>query len=82
MLTFGGAELSQMKRVEVEVAGVLHKYRQNTEAGLVAFALIRCARVLLRCYPKATQKELISVCVDYLNGRTQPRDPASSLILQ
>jgi hypothetical protein len=74
MLTFRQAEIEQMKRIENEVAGLLAKYRDNTEAGIVVFALVRCARTLLRLYPESTEQQLARVVADFLEDRAAPRD--------
>lgn len=82
MLSFRQADLDQMKRIEKELVAVLVKYRDNTEGSLPAFALVRCARTLLRLYPKPTEKVLTRVVVDFLEGRPAPRDdPHARLLL-
>lgn len=82
-LSFRHEDEQQMKRIQREVVDVLLKYQGNTEAALPMFALVRCARVLLRKYPKHTQDALRKVLIDYLCGRTEPRPDvsASGLIL-
>lgn len=79
--SFRTDDVEQMKRVENEVARTLAPFRGNTEAALAVFALVRCARLLLRLYPAKTQKELIPVLVDYLQGNGSA-EPESRLFLQ
>lgn len=85
-LQFRQPELEQMKRIENEVARTLAPFRANTEAGLAIFALIRCARLLLRLYPERTQQELLSVVVPFLQGGPPPlgvdTDSESRVFLQ
>ena len=80
-LSFGQAELDRMKRIEQELVAVLLKYRDDTEAALPAFALVRCARTMLRLYPKPTQQKLTRVVVDFLEGKSTPRDDRDAGLL-
>jgi hypothetical protein len=70
MLKFDDDAFRQMRKVEDHVGTVLRPYRESTEAGLVAFALIRTARVLLRLYPQQTQRELVEVCCRFLKDES------------
>lgn len=80
-IKFDDATFTAMKDVEKVVVRALLPLRENIEAGLIILALIRCARVLLRLYPKKVQGELLPVLIAYLRGDTkQPSgDPASLL---
>lgn len=79
-MTFGDAEFEQMKRVEGAVIKALMPFRENTPNGLVLFALIRVARVMLRLSPKKTQKDMLDACVPFLEGKTRPRGEESSIL--
>jgi hypothetical protein len=80
LLNFDGQEFAQMKRVETAVIQTLLPFRDDgkTEAALVVFALLRCARVMLRLYPEQTQRELLQALVPYLEGKTGPAEDATS----
>lgn len=80
--TLNEADAAQMRHIQREIVAVLVKYRHGTEAGLSIFALIRCARALLRRYPKPFQDDMRRLLEDFLAGRTSPRDdPENSLLL-
>lgn len=49
----------QMRRVENEVARTCNQFKENTEALIVVFALIRVACTLLNLYKPNTRKTLI-----------------------
>jgi hypothetical protein len=50
---------AQMKRVEVEVAKVCNQFKDNTEAMIVVFALIRVACQLLNLYRPNTRRLMV-----------------------
>lgn len=50
---------AQMKRVEVEVAKTCHQFKDNTEAMIVVFALIRVAAKLLGMYRPDTRQTIV-----------------------
>lgn len=85
-LTATPADIEQMKRIENEVAALLVKYRQSTEAAIVAFALTRLIRLLLSLYGDAARSDLKQAVIDHLNERECPRydpaDPAARLLIQ
>lgn len=69
-MEFGAQELEQMKRVENAVATAITPFRNGrTEAGLIVFALVRVARVILRTYSPKTQADLIPVLVRFIEAR-------------
>lgn len=80
-IKFDDETFRAMKEVEEVLTKAVMPFREKTEAALVAFALIRMTRVLLRVYPVKVQKELMPVVLTYLQGGTkQPKgDPASLL---
>lgn len=60
---------AQMKRVEVEIAKTCNQFKDNTEAMIVIFALIRVACTLLGLYRPDTRKTIIeTVLVPKLHG--------------
>jgi len=65
-------DFARMAFIENEVAKKLMTYRENTEASLVIFALLRCARRLLRLYPLAKQEELLTAIVPFMRGDAVP----------
>lgn len=81
MLTFRQSDVDQMQVVQRQIVTTILPFREHTEAALVVFALLRCARTLLRLYPESRRKELTRVCVDFLEGRTSPRDDPSAGLL-
>ncbi len=59
----------QMRKVENAIAATCHQFKDNTEAMIVVFALIRVATVLLNFYRPNTRKEIIEqVLVPKLHG--------------
>lgn len=81
MITFREEDARRMRAIQEELVRVLAPHAEKTEAALAAFALMRCARALLRKYPKGTQRELVRVCQDYLEGRATPRDGGEPLLV-
>lgn len=66
------ADLERMKHIETEIAKTVAAYRENTEAALVIFALLRVARTLLSLYSKKSQDWLIEdVGIPFLRGAPQ-----------
>lgn len=51
--------LPQMKRVEDAVAATCNQFKDNTEAMIVVFALIRVATTLLGLYRPDTRKTIV-----------------------
>lgn len=57
----------QMSELQLELSRVLVRANSNRmEAGIAAFACIRCARALLDKYPDKARLELIEVIVAFL----------------
>lgn len=73
-VTFTPENLAQMRKVQGRLVDTLLPFRQHTESALMVFALIRCARALVRLYPKGTRDMLIRLMCDYLQGRRTPAD--------
>lgn len=66
------AAADQMRKVETEVARVCNQFKDNTEAMIVVFALIRVACTLLNLYKPNTRKTLIdTVLIPKLHGEHQ-----------
>lgn len=82
-MEFGAEELERMKQIENVVAKSIATFRNGrTEAGLIVFALVRVARVVLRMYPPKTQADLIPVLVRFLEDRGDNADAGEGLIIQ
>lgn len=81
LLKFDQADADQMKAVQRAITAAVMPYRENTEAALVIMALLRCARILLRLYPKKFQDQFTPVLTDFLENAEAPptRDGASPL---
>jgi len=77
MLNFNNnADVAQMHELQRIIVNALLPYtngERRAEAGLAVFALVRCARVLLRKYPKVAQEELLDAIVPFLEGKAEPR---------
>ncbi len=80
MLVFDDVNEAEMRKVQNAVVQTLLPFRERTEPAIVVFALIRCARVLLRLYSRKTQGEILPAIVAYLEGKTTAPG-ASSLFL-
>lgn len=66
-LTFDPADFEKMKRIENEIANVLLRAKtEHVEAAIVAFACIRCARLLLDQYRESVRTELAHVATAFL----------------
>lgn len=74
-------DVEQIKRVEAEVIRALAPFRENTDPALALFALIRCARMLLRSCPPDSHRQLLPVIRAFLEGQSSP-EPESRLFLQ
>lgn len=74
-------DMEQIQRVEAEVLRALAPFRENTDPALALFALIRCARMLLRSCPPDSHRQLLPVIRAFLEGKSSP-DPDSRLFLQ
>lgn len=78
-IEFRQVDADELARIEQALVETLVPFRARSEAALAVFALARCARTLLRLYPEATRKALTDVVVDFLDGRTAPRDALKDL---
>lgn len=65
-------DFNRMHHVENEIARRLIEWRGNTPAELVIFALVRCARRLLRLHPPNKQEEILLLIVPFLRGDDTP----------
>lgn len=81
MINFDDETFRAMSEVQAEVVKALMPFRARTESALVVFALIRCARVMMRLYPEKFQKELLAAVVPYLEGKDQPRQTGDHSLL-
>lgn len=62
-------DLDQVVKIQRELTAVCIKYRGNTEALLVVFALLRVARVLFFRYPTRARTDLVEqVITPFFNG--------------
>jgi len=72
-MNFSPADEERMKHIENELARKCNEFRENTEAAIVVFALLRVARTLLKLYRKKTRETLLEdVGIPFLRGQTQP----------
>lgn len=66
-LEFSAESFRIMTELQVELSRVLLRANeQKVEAGLAAFACIRCARVLLDQYPEPARDALLEIVVAFL----------------
>lgn len=80
-IKFDDETFRAMKEVEAVLTRAVMPFREKTEAALVAFALIRMARVLVRVYPVKVQKDLLPAIMAYLQGSTiQPAGDSAALL--
>lgn len=71
----------KLKHIDGVITKAVVPYRENTEAAIVAFSLIRVARILLRLYPKHAREVLVNeVIVPFL--REEEVGAVGGLILQ
>lgn len=62
-------DFQHMQTVEAAVMAALKPFQNGrTEGALVAIALLRVARMLLRLYPEATQQTLLPLFIGFLRG--------------
>lgn len=78
---FGAAEVDGMKAIEKAIIAALLPFRSRMPNGLAVFALVRCARVMLRLSPPAAQAQMLDAIVPYLEGKMQPREGSDRAIL-
>jgi hypothetical protein len=69
---FRSEDVDAMKMVEREIVRAVIPFRPRMDPMLVALALTRCARTMLRLCPKNDQKELVPVLKAFLDGRVSP----------
>lgn len=82
-LTFDQADYDKMRTVELEIANVLLRAKNDrVEAAVVAFACIRCARVLLDQYGTAARTALVDVCIAFLRRDNVQLGEGLSALLQ
>lgn len=71
-MKFDRAEAAQMQNIQGDLERVLLPYRENTEAGVAAFAAVRIARTLLEKYPDSVRRQLLEeVVIPFLRGETK-----------
>lgn len=58
--------LERMAFLEGEIRKAIVPYRDNTEAAIAVFALVRVAKALLGLYPPATRGAIVDVAQLYL----------------
>lgn len=75
--SFGVDDFQDMKDVERAVIAVLLRFQVNPI--VMMFALLRCARVLLRKGDADAQKMLLPVVKDYLDGKMNAQGAPSLL---
>lgn len=80
MLNLTEADGSRMKAIEAHVARSIVQFKNNTEAMLVVFALVRCARLLLKQYPEGPRKKFALLLCDFLQEKEGPDDTAGLLV--
>lgn len=79
-LTFTDESSQQMHELHAELTTVLRRANDaRVEAGIAAFACVRCARILLDLYPDTIRGELLEVVVAFL--RREPAQGGSRLVL-
>ena len=69
-----------MRQVQGAIVRAILPFTKLVPSWLVALALARCLRVVLRKAPAGTRAQLLPTLFDYLEGRTQPSAPASRLL--
>lgn len=71
------ADVREMKRFEGAFVQWVLPWRESTRPGIVAIALARCLRTVLRLCPPQEQRELLPHLVAFIEGKTQePGDPS------
>ena len=71
-------DFAKMKVVERAVIATLLPLVQNIDPLLALYALIRCARVMLRKGDEDAQRKILPVICSYLEGRIRP--PGESML--
>lgn len=74
-------DFARMKLIERAIIDTILPLVQNINPLLALFALIRCARVMLRKGDSDAQKALLPVLAAYLAGKTAPPGEQSILWL-
>lgn len=74
-LKFDKEQSDRMLFLQAEIEKTLAPYRENTEAGIAVFALVRCAKKLLELYPDATRADLTEVIIYFLLGAKEAPRP-------
>lgn len=75
---FRQSDADDMKAVERALVKTALPFRERMPPALVAMALLRMCRTVLRLCNKNDQKELLPVFVAFLEGRINP--PGSSIL--
>jgi hypothetical protein len=60
-----------MHHVRKEVAKLILQWRDNTEAAVVAGALLQNARELFELYPESVREQLVEGAVAFLEGKSE-----------
>jgi len=77
---FRQEDADAMKEVERALVQLLLPFRARMPPAVVALALVRCARVVLRLADREDQDALLPVLVHYLQGRINPPGAGSILL--
>ncbi len=78
-LEFNAENLERMAHVQTLIERAVLPFRENTEAAIVVFALIRVARFLLNLYPEKVRAELLEIISLYLKDEARVVEAPSSL---
>lgn len=62
-------DVRRMGEVQQHVVRAIASYRENTEAAIVAGALLRIVRYLYSLYPERTRNELLEGAIAFLQQR-------------
>lgn len=62
-------DIEQMNHLQREITKAILPYRENTEAAIVAAALVRVARTMIDKYNPVAKRQLTEVSVAYLERR-------------
>lgn len=73
--------IARMTHIKKEIERVVLKYRENTEAAIVAGACIQIARTLLSLYPERLRKELTEGAVMLLEGYVSDQETKPTIII-
>jgi hypothetical protein len=77
--TFRQSDADAMKEVERELVKTALPFRERMPPALVAMALLRMTRTVLRLCNPNDQKELLPIFVAFLEGKINPPDSGSFL---